>query len=59
VDRDVTLGQTYWYWLADVSTGGTETLHGPVRGSVGIDSLPYRLYLPLIRKDWEKTSEGV
>jgi uncharacterized repeat protein (TIGR01451 family) len=58
VDRDVTMGQTYWYWLADVSTGGTETFHGPVRGSVGIDVWPYRLYLPLVLRNTEGLIQG-
>ena len=50
VDRDVTLNQVYWYWLADVSTHGSETLHGPVRGGIGPHTQPYRFYLPLVQK---------
>jgi len=53
LDRDVTPDQTYWYWLAEVSTAGSETLYGPVQGGVGIDSLPYRLYLPLVLSEVE------
>ncbi len=30
VDAPLTAGQTYWYWLEDVSLGGATTLHGPV-----------------------------
>ncbi|MFZ2362347.1 MAG: SdrD B-like domain-containing protein [Anaerolineae bacterium] len=30
VDLDVQAGQTYWYWLEDVSLSGATTLHGPV-----------------------------
>jgi hypothetical protein len=50
LDRDVTPGQTYWYWLAEVSTDGAETLYGPVQASVGVSALqqPYRLYMPLV-----------
>jgi predicted extracellular nuclease len=33
-DVDVQPGQTYWYWLEDVSLGGATTLHGPVSASV-------------------------
>jgi hypothetical protein len=29
-DRNVTAGETYWYWLADIALDGTTTLHGPV-----------------------------
>ncbi|MCS7056786.1 MAG: hypothetical protein NZM18_11510, partial [Thermoflexales bacterium] len=37
----------WWYWLADVDTSGTETLHTPpVRATVG----PYRLWLPLVMR---------
>ena len=50
VDRDVTPDQTYWYWLAEVGTDGTETLYGAVQASVGANALhpPYRLYMPLV-----------
>jgi hypothetical protein len=33
-DLDVQPGQTYWYWLEDVSLGGATTLHGPVSATV-------------------------
>jgi hypothetical protein len=52
IDRDVTSGQAHWYWLAEVNTGGEETLYGPVRAGVGPDVLSVRIYLPLIEKDW-------
>jgi hypothetical protein len=29
-DADVSAGQTYWYWLEDISLSGAATLHGPV-----------------------------
>jgi hypothetical protein len=29
-DVDVEPGQTYWYWLEDISLAGATTLHGPV-----------------------------
>ena len=29
-DGDVQAGETYWYWLEDVSLRGATTLHGPV-----------------------------
>jgi len=59
-DRDVTPDQTYWYWLAEVGTAGSETLYGPVQGGVGIDSLPYRLYLPLVLSaDVPSDAEGL
>ncbi|MFN2168735.1 MAG: alpha-amylase family glycosyl hydrolase, partial [Anaerolineae bacterium] len=29
-DWTATTGQSYWYWLEDVDTSGTTTLHGPV-----------------------------
>jgi hypothetical protein len=61
VDRGVTSGQVYWYWLVEVvSTAGSETLYGPVQGGVGIDSLPYRLYLPLVLSaDVPSDAEGL
>jgi uncharacterized repeat protein (TIGR01451 family) len=52
VDRDVTPGQVHWYWLAEVSTAGSETMYGPVWAGVGPDGLSVRIYLPLIEKDW-------
>ena len=33
-DLAVQPGQTYWYWLEDVSLGGATTLHGPVSATV-------------------------
>jgi hypothetical protein len=33
-DLDVQPGQTYWYWLEDVSLSGATTLHGPVSATV-------------------------
>jgi len=51
VDRNVTLDQVYWYWLAEVNAGDEDTLHGPVWGGVGSNLLPVRLYLPLVRRD--------
>jgi hypothetical protein len=33
-DLAVQAGQTYWYWLEDVSLGGATTLHGPVSATV-------------------------
>ena len=33
-DLDVQPGQTWWYWLEDVSMGGATTLHGPVSATV-------------------------
>jgi hypothetical protein len=56
LDRDVTPGQVYWYWLAEVSTDDGETFHGPVWGGVGPDALPIHLYLPLVQKDWGRGS---
>jgi len=38
----------WWYWLADVSTSGEETFHGPVSGAVGTAAWTCRLYLPLV-----------
>ena len=54
VDRDVTLNQVYWYWLAQVSASQPEreTFYGPVWGGVGPLAVPYRLHLPLIQKSW-------
>ncbi|MCG3209108.1 MAG: hypothetical protein FOGNACKC_02727 [Anaerolineae bacterium] len=50
LDRDVTLGETYTYWLIDVDTQGLETRHGPVQitfdGST--NSASTIIYLPLI-----------
>jgi uncharacterized repeat protein (TIGR01451 family) len=40
----------WWYWLADVSTSGGETFHGPVRASVEAAASPYRLYLPIVMR---------
>ena len=33
-DLAVQAGQTYWYWLGDVSLNGATTLHGPVSATV-------------------------
>jgi hypothetical protein len=33
-DLDVQPGQTWWYWLEDVSLSGATTLHGPVSATV-------------------------
>ena len=33
-DSAVTPGETYWYWLEDVSTSGATTRHGPVSATV-------------------------
>jgi hypothetical protein len=33
-DLAVQAGQTYWYWLEDVSLGGATTLHGPVSATL-------------------------
>jgi len=48
VDRDVTAGQVYWYWLVEEVSAGDPDTYGPEQGGAGIDSLPYRLYLPLV-----------
>ena len=32
-DTPLTAGQTYWYWIEDISPGGTATLHGPVNAT--------------------------
>ena len=61
IDRDVTPGQTYWYWLVEVSTDNipADPPYGPVWGGVGIDELPDRLYLPMIQKGWgNQTAEA-
>jgi uncharacterized repeat protein (TIGR01451 family) len=56
-DRDVVSGQRYWYWLVEVVSSGNPGTFGPVQGGVGIDSLPHRLYMPLILNntgaEWE------
>jgi hypothetical protein len=33
-DPNLSVGQTYWYWLEDVSLSGATTLHGPVNATV-------------------------
>ncbi|MGB4977391.1 MAG: isopeptide-forming domain-containing fimbrial protein, partial [Anaerolineae bacterium] len=33
-DLDVQIGQTYWYWLEDISVSGVTTLHGPVSATL-------------------------
>ncbi|RLC95258.1 MAG: hypothetical protein DRI77_10220, partial [Chloroflexi bacterium] len=48
VDRDVTAGQVYWYWLVEEVSAGEPDTYGPAQGGAGIDSLPYHLYLPLV-----------
>jgi hypothetical protein len=35
-DLAVTVGQTYAYWLEDISLGGVTTLHGPVNATVQV-----------------------
>jgi uncharacterized repeat protein (TIGR01451 family) len=54
LDRDVTPGQVYWYWLVEVNTDGPdhERPYGPVWGGVELDALPFRVYLPLIQRSW-------
>ena len=39
VDRSVEAGRTYWYKISDVSLGGTETFHGPIRVDVAAPGL--------------------
>jgi hypothetical protein len=34
IDRDVSFGQAYWYYLVDVALNGQRTYHGPARVSV-------------------------
>ena len=53
VDRDVTEGQPYWYWLVEEVSVGEPDIYGPVQGGVGIDSLPNHLYLPLVLSNVE------
>ncbi len=33
-DLDVQVGQTYWYWLEDISVSGVATQHGPVSATL-------------------------
>jgi LPXTG-motif cell wall-anchored protein len=33
-DAAVQTGDTYWYWLEDISLSGATTLHGPVSATV-------------------------
>lgn len=39
----------WWYWLADVSTSGQETLHGPVSTGLSTNAT-LKLFLPMVRK---------
>jgi hypothetical protein len=48
VDRGVTPGQSYWYWLVEETNFGEPDTYGPVQGGVEIDSLPHHVYLPLV-----------
>jgi hypothetical protein len=57
-DRDVVAGQTYWYWLVEEVSAGDPDTYGPVRGGVEVDTQPYRLYLPLIRKGEREQSQA-
>ena len=45
-DLAVQPGQTYWYWLEDVSLTGATTLHGPVSATV---SAPTAVTLALLQ----------
>ncbi len=58
LDRDVTPGQPYWYWLVEEASAGDPDTYGPVQGGVGIDSMPYRLYLPLVLSSVEGAIQG-
>ena len=58
VDRDVTPGQVYWYWLAQVNAYGSEAIYGPGWGGIGSHPLPYHFYLPLIQKGWGERTVG-
>lgn len=40
----------WWYWLADLDTNGTLTVHGPVNTSLGPQTLTHRVFLPLVRR---------
>jgi uncharacterized repeat protein (TIGR01451 family) len=42
---------TWWYWLADVDTGGRATIRASASGNVGVNAtLPNRIYLPIVVK---------
>jgi protocatechuate 3,4-dioxygenase beta subunit len=40
----------WWYWLVDVDTNGTETVHGPVSSGLDLSALPIKIFLPLVRR---------
>jgi len=52
-DEDVTLGETYTYWLVDVDTAGLETSHGPATATFDgtVDNANTVIYLPVVVKD--------
>ncbi|MBN1180015.1 MAG: hypothetical protein JXD18_12445 [Anaerolineae bacterium] len=45
VDENVSVGETYFYWLEDISIDGT-TLYGPLSAQI-----PYRVYVPVVQKE--------
>lgn len=40
----------WWYWLVDIDTNGTETVHGPVSSGLDLSVLPNKIFLPLVRR---------
>jgi hypothetical protein len=52
LDRDVAPGQMYWYWLREDVASGDADLYGPIRGGAAVDARPWRLYLPLLQRNW-------
>ena len=52
LDAALPLGR-YYYWLIEVENDGKETAYGPVStlSGWGEADLPYRIYLPLIRRN--------
>ncbi len=51
LDGDLPPG-LYHYWLVEVENSGTRTTYGPTSAwsGSGVGDLPYRIYLPLIRR---------
>ncbi len=47
LDKDIASGMTYFYMLGDVSTGGVEKRHGPIRIEIAVQTKVFRLETPL------------
>ncbi|TET52685.1 MAG: DUF11 domain-containing protein, partial [Anaerolineales bacterium] len=48
IDGNVVPGEVYWYWLVEAVGKGEPDTYGPAYCGVGLEWLPYRVYLPMV-----------